>query len=72
MTRKTKQQKINNIEDQIKELEERKKQMLDSLHKDIGKTIVTSWNCSDDKILKDVIELIKEEAIHQIKLRSNQ
>lgn len=66
MTRKSKQQKINNLEDQIKELEERKKQMQDDLYKSIGKTVVTAWGCNDDKILISTVEKLKDNALKLI------
>lgn len=62
MTRKSKQEKIINIDVQIKELEEKKKQMQDDLYKLIGKNVINIWGCSDDKKLLSAIDKLKDEA----------
>lgn len=62
MPRKSKQEKIISIEDQIKELEEKKKQMQDDLFKLIGKNLINIWDCNDDKKLLYAIEKLKDEA----------
>ncbi|MCM3405526.1 hypothetical protein [Cytobacillus oceanisediminis] len=63
MARKTKIEKINSLEEQIKELEQKKKEMLELLYIDIGRYVVTEWNSNDDKELKTLIDHFKEEAI---------
>ncbi|MFS0783359.1 hypothetical protein [Bacillus sp. 1P06AnD] len=67
MARKNNQQKINEIEEQIKQLLEKKKQMEQNLQLSIGKKIITSWNCTDEQILLSVIEELTDEAIIRIK-----
>lgn len=78
MARKTKIEKINSLEEQIKELEQKKKKMLELLYIDIGRYVVTEWNSNDDKELKALIDHFKEEAIkiinetHNINMHSEE
>lgn len=63
MTRKSKAEKIISIEDQIKELQEKKTKMQNDLYTSIGKTLVNEWNINDEKEIIKVIKDLKEEAI---------
>ncbi|NUH84740.1 hypothetical protein HUN92_13525 [Bacillus firmus] len=62
MARKTKIEKINTLEEQIKELEQKKKEMLEKLYIEVGKHVVNEWDCNDDKVLKKLVDHFKEDA----------
>lgn len=62
MTRKSKAEKIISIEDQIKELQEKKNKMQNDLYNSIGKTLVNEWGNSDEKKIINVIKTLKSEA----------
>jgi len=63
MAKKNKTEKIKSIDEQIKELQEKKKLMIDQLYISVGKTIVSEWNSTNQEELENVIVELKEEAI---------
>lgn len=66
MAKRNNTEKIQSIEEQIKELEKKKKSMIDQLHVSIGKAIVSEWGTTDqEEIIRVIIEL-KDEAIARL------
>ncbi|MEH2980236.1 hypothetical protein [Bacillus amyloliquefaciens] len=62
MARKSKAEKLMTIEDQIKELVEKRDKELEQLHIEIGKYITKTWDCLDDKKLKRLITHFSDDA----------
>ncbi len=62
MTRKSKAEKLLSIEDQIKELQEKKIKMEKNLYLLIGKLVVTEWGTNDEETLSFAIKELKESA----------
>ncbi|MEK5105002.1 hypothetical protein MKX83_23975 [Cytobacillus sp. FSL M8-0252] len=63
MARKTKIEKIKSLDEQIRELEQKKKEVQDRLYTDVGKYVVTQWECEDDEVLKSLIDKFKNEVL---------
>lgn len=62
MARKSKTEKLNDIDIKIKELEELRKSMLDDMKKSIGEALINNWNVSDEKIITATIKHLTEQA----------
>lgn len=72
MVRKSKIEKINSIEDQIKELKQKQREMLDTLYMDIGKYVVSEWDCNNDAKLKELVDHFKSEALQILSSEENE
>lgn len=66
MARKTKTEKLNTLEEQIKKLQEDKERMLVELQTSIGKHVINEWDCLDEMKLKEFISSLKEKAILEL------
>lgn len=67
MTKKSKAKKLLSIEEQIKELQERKIKMEKNLYLSIGKSVVSEWGTMDEDELIATIKQLREKAIQTIK-----
>lgn len=71
MPRKTKNERIKSINDQIRELQEKKTKMEEKLYLEIGKHIVQEWDTDQEEELKEVITRISDAAIRELDKMDN-
>lgn len=62
MARKSKVDKILDIEKQIEKMQQEKALLLEKLERSIGKTVIKEWNSYDEKALIECIKMLSEEA----------
>jgi hypothetical protein len=59
---KSKKEKILSIQEQIKELEKKQKEIEEKLYKDTGQLVTREWNCEDDQLLSIIIKELTPQA----------
>lgn len=62
MPKNTKEKKLESIEEQIKRLQQKKKDLEKKMKENIGKVIIEEWEIEDEETAIMVIQSLKEEA----------
>jgi conjugal transfer/entry exclusion protein len=69
--RKSKDQKLETIEKQIKKLQEQKKTIENNMRLNIGKTLLEEWEIEDEELAISIIKSLKGEALKLVKDEAN-
>ena len=62
MARKNKVEKINDIEEQIRKLQEEKEKTLERVERKIGKAVIKEWQTYDEEKILEFVKSISYEA----------
>jgi conjugal transfer/entry exclusion protein len=69
--RKSKDQKLETIEKQIKKLQEQKKTIENNMRLNIGKTLLEEWEIEDEELAISIIKSLKGEALKLVQDEGN-
>lgn len=68
MARKSKLDKIKELEEQIKKMEQEKEALIEKVERNVGKMVISEWGTYDEKAL---LECIKKLSVDAKKLLNN-